>query len=140
MTVEFTIPGAPQSKGRPRFSTANGFVKTYTPAQTANYENLVKLEYDRQIGERFNDGAAIEMHIFAFFDIPKSVSKKKREQMLCGEIRPIKKPDADNIIKIIADSLNGIAYKDDAQIVQCTVCKKYSSLPRVVVAMADVVI
>ncbi len=137
MTVEFTIPGAPQGKGRPRFSTAGGFVKTYTPAQTASYENLVKLEYERQVGKRFDDGAAISMHIRAYFDIPKSVSKKKREQMLNGEIRPTKKPDADNILKIIADSLNGVAYKDDSQIVYCAVRKAYSDEPRVTVRIAD---
>ena len=49
--------------------------------------------------------------------------------------RPTKKPDLDNIIKAIADSLNGIAYKDDAQIVELKSKKFYSDTPRVEVTI-----
>ena len=49
--------------------------------------------------------------------------------MAKGEIRPTVKPDWDNIGKIISDALNGIAYKDDAQVVSCTVEKRYSNTP-----------
>jgi Holliday junction resolvase RusA-like endonuclease len=52
-----------------------------------------------------------------------------------GKIRPAKKPDADNIMKAIADALNGIAYKDDSQIVNVTITKWYSDTPRVEVAI-----
>lgn len=53
-------------------------------------------------------------------------------------IRPTKKPDMDNIIKIIADALNGIAYYDDSQIVDTAVRKFYSDEPRVVVKISEV--
>jgi len=43
----------------------------------------------------------------------------------------VKKPDADNIIKIIADALNGLAYKDDCQIVRLEFEKFYALTPRV---------
>ena len=51
---------------------------------------------------------------------------------------PTKKPDTDNIAKIILDSLNGIAYHDDAQIVRLTVQKSYSREPRVLVEISEV--
>lgn len=38
-----------------------------------------------------------------------SDNRKKRAAKLSGAIRPTKKPDCDNIGKIVADSLNGIA-------------------------------
>ena len=46
--------------------------------------------------------------------------------MRSGIIRPTKKPDFDNIAKIICDALNGIAYKDDASIVSAIVEKYYA--------------
>ena len=127
--IKFTVWGEPKGKGRPRF-TKNGH--TYTPAGTVSYEDLAKLEYKQQCGDiRFDKGVMLDMKISAYFAIPKSASKKKQRQMLEGELRPTKKPDMDNIIKIIADGLNGIAYYDDSQIVECTVRKFYSEEPRV---------
>jgi Holliday junction resolvase RusA-like endonuclease len=57
--------------------------------------------------------------------------------MIDGIIRPIKKPDLDNIAKIIADSLNGVAYRDDSQIVESSVAKFYSDFPRVEVEIYE---
>ncbi len=50
--------------------------------------------------------------------------------MGAGLIRPVKKPDADNIIKVVADSLNQAAYRDDADIVTVSLVKYYSQQPR----------
>lgn len=139
MKIEFTVSGEPMGKQRPKFSRRGSYVHTYTPDKTVSYENLVKLEYKRQCGNNsFPKGTEIKMHIEAYFSIPKSISKKKSVQMLDKYIRPTKKPDADNIIKIIADSLNGIAYYDDSQIVSCKCDKYYGSQPCVIVSIYDV--
>ena len=55
-----------------------------------------------------------------------------------GKERPTRKPDFDNIGKIICDALNGIAYRDDAQIVDALVRKFYSDTPRVIVEISDI--
>ena len=68
----------------------------------------------------------------------KSTSKKKRQQMLAGLIRPTKKPDLDNVIKSILDALNKVAYHDDTQIVSLSVEKFYSDSPRVEVAISSI--
>lgn len=134
MKVSFTVLGEPQGKGRPRFSRATG--RTYTPDKTAAYENLVKLEYESQCrGQRFEDGEMLDLRIFAYYGIPQSSSKKRKAMMLNGCIRPTKKPDIDNVVKIIADSLNNVAYKDDKQIVDAKVRKFYSDTPRVKVVI-----
>lgn len=139
MKIEFTVFGEPMGKQRPKFSRRGSCVHTYTPDKTVSYENLVKLEYERQCGNNsFPKGTEIKMHIEAYFSIPKSTSRKKTTQMLDKYIRPTKKPDADNIIKIIADSLNGIAYYDDSQIVSCKCDKYYDSQPCVIVSICDV--
>lgn len=132
MKCEFIIPGPPMGKGRPRV-TKQGHA--FTPEKTVVYENLVKVEYQRQCGERFPDEAQLNVQILAYYAIPKSVSKKKRQAMLNHIIRPKKKPDGDNIIKIVCDSLNDIAYHDDAQVVDFVCRKFYSAFPRVEVTI-----
>lgn len=137
MEVRFTVFGDPQGKGRPRFSTVCGHVSTRTPDNTVVYENLVQTEYRLQSGVRFPDEAMLDVRIFAYYAIPKSVSKKKHQAMLDHKIRPTKKPDFDNIGKVICDALNKIAYRDDAQIVDAQVRKFYSDEPRVVVRIQE---
>ena len=62
--------------------------------------------------------------IQAFYPIPKSTTKKARLAIMQEDIRPQTKPDCDNIIKIVLDALNGVAYYDDKQVV-CVSCNKY---------------
>ena len=133
--IKIIIPGEPCGKGRPRFRRDGS---PYTPEKTANYETLVKWKYQQAAhGASFGD-APVEMVVCAYFKIPTSASKSKREQMRGRLLLPTKKPDADNILKIIADALNGIAYHDDAQIVHADVYKCYSEEPRVEVAIWEV--
>lgn len=129
MQIKFTVPGEPQGKARPRFSRQNG--RTYTPDKTVLYENLIRTEYLRQCpGLRFADKEQLVMHIRAYYSIPVSASKVRQAAMAEGLIRPVKKPDADNIIKVVADALNKVAYRDDADLVQVGLEKFYSRQPR----------
>lgn len=139
MRAKFTVQGEPKGKGRPRFSRAGGRSTAYTPAATAEYENRVRFEYHKQCGNvRFDDAAMLDLRVLAYFKIPKSASKKKRRQMIEHNIRPTKKPDMDNVIKIVADALNNIAYRDDSQIVDTMVRKFYSENPRVEIIIQEV--
>ena len=138
MTKTFTILGEPKGKQRPKFTTIAGHPRAITPQQTVNYENLVKLEYQAQCDNAFfSDKQPVFDAIDCFMTIPKSASHLKRRQMLYELIRPMKKPDWDNVGKIICDSLNGIAYRDDSQITDARVRKFYSDQPRVVVTISD---
>lgn len=129
-----TIPGEPKAKGRPRIARCGpgGFVKMYSPKGTVEYENLVKLFFAQQ-----NPGAtpikgSVCMTIEAVFSVPRSAPKKTREAMLSHEIRPTKRPDCDNIIKIFADGLKGLAYKDDSQLCYVSCSKHYGEPARCV--------
>lgn len=129
MMVRLIIPGEPKGKARPRFDSRNG--RTYTPADTKNYEKQIVAAYRQKYPRIAFPDEALDLRIKAFFGVPKSDSKKKAAQKLAHIIRPTKKPDMDNIVKIVADALNGVAYHDDAQIVDCMVRKFYSRYPRV---------
>lgn len=133
----FSIPGPPKGKGRPKFSRQGDFVKTYTPKETANYENLVKLMYDKYCKNTMLEGP-IRAELIGYFPIPSSTSKKRAKLMEEGKIRYTKKIDCDNLAKIVLDALNNIAYKDDAQVCELIVVKKYGTEPKVTVRLTEI--
>ena len=137
--ITFSIPGKPFGKQRPRVVHKNGFSKAYTPHETLLYENLVRQCYlEASDGYVFPPESALKVKIIARYEIPKSTPKSKSAEMAMGSIRPTKKPDVDNICKVICDSLNGIAYRDDAAVVTAMVSKYYThSMPRVEVTIEE---
>lgn len=134
--ASFIIYGNPVGKGRPR-ATREG--RMYTPKQTVSYENLVKISYLDQVpeNERWHEGF-LSAKIIAYYAIAKSKSKKAQAQMEEGTIKPDKKPDVDNIAKVILDSLNGVAFYDDKAVVDLIVKKRYSMMPRVEVEIWEI--
>ena len=130
--VILTLPGEPKAKQRPRFSKGN----TYTPNNTVTYENWVRTCFMNQEG-RMLEGE-LKAEIICYYGIPKSASKKKAAAMKEGSIRPIKKPDLDNIAKILLDSLNKMAYADDSQIVELSIKKYYGEQPLVRLCLEEI--
>lgn len=128
--IDFCIYGEPVAKGRPRFVRKTG--RVYTPSKTTNYETLIKQTYnsiyDGVNKEKvfFEKDIPLIMFVEAYFSIPKSASKKDKALMIMKKKRPTKKPDTDNIIKIVGDALNGIAYHDDSQIISILLDKYYA--------------
>ena len=132
--IRFEVPGEPKAKARPRV-TRSGIA--FTPKSTVMYENLVKTSFQQSYPDHVPIDQEMEAVITAYFSIPKSASRKKNEFMSSGIINPTKKPDLDNIAKAVLDSLNGIAYKDDSQIVSMMISKKYSDRPRVEITLKE---
>jgi len=131
LKVNFTIDGEPVGKGRPRL----GKHAVYTPTKTRQYEDLVKYIYKTKCKHFFKDDVKVD--IKCYFSIPKSDSKKVKKNKYKNIIRPSKKPDIDNIIKVILDSLNELAYDDDKQVIKSTCEKFYGDEPRVEVTIED---
>lgn len=134
--VFFTVPGKPFGKQRPRVVSRGGFARAYTPKETVNYENLVKISYNVSVGNTKLEGP-IEADIIAYFPINKSVSKKKHQQLSKENIPALIKPDTDNIAKVVLDPLNNIAYNDDSQVYKLNVEKYYSDNPRVEIKLSS---
>ena len=131
--IIFTIKGEPRGKGRPRFTKTG---RIYTPTETAQYETLVGLSYQNSArGYKFT--SPVRVTIKAFQKPPKK-SKKVVEAMLNGRILPTKKPDLDNIAKIILDGLNKVAWDDDTQVVEMMVIKRYAAEPLVAVIIEEI--
>lgn len=135
--IVFAVPGEPQGKARARTvrQRFTGKTMSYTPPNTVKYENWIRTCYMQANGGSFNSMEMLDINILAFFKIPKSVSKVKRELMLSGKIRPTKKPDGDNILKAACDALNGLAYGDDKQLTDKAVHKWYSDEPRLEITL-----
>lgn len=139
--ITLYIPGPPQGKARAR-TCKNGH--SYTPDSTVLYENLIKTVFLNQYGAKGKirsvgkHKSALKMEIYAGYQIPKSFSQREKIAALAGDLLPAKKPDADNIAKVVADALNGYAYDDDAQITELSVIKRYTDTPCVKVSVEEI--
>ena len=130
--IRFSVPGAPVAKARPRF-TKNGHA--YTPDKTRSYEAIVKLCAMKAMkGKKLLTGA-ISLSVTAFFPIPKYFTKAIRDKAMSGGLWHQKKPDWDNVGKIVSDALNGVVFSDDAKVSRAIVEKRYSEFPRVEVSV-----
>lgn len=124
MVYEFEVPGKVIGKGRPRLNTYTGIV--YTPTKTKDYETLVEQYFLLKYPKFKILEGRIKVSIIAYFSIPKATKKTDRNEMLDNNISPTKKPDIDNIVKSVLDSMNKFAFKDDNQITKLEIEKKYS--------------
>ena len=124
---EFIVRDQPKGKARARTvrNSYTGKVHSYTPKKTVAHEKFIKSSYILAGGKHFGE-KPLEIAIKAYCEIPKSYTKKQRLAIEQGELKPTKKPDCDNIIKAVCDALNGVAYKDDKQVI-CVSCNKYYS-------------
>ena len=135
MIYEFEVPGKVIGKGRPRLNSYTGVV--YTPTRTKDYESLVE-QYFLLKYPRFKAlEGRIKINIIAYFSIPKTTKKADINEMLENNISPTKKPDIDNIVKSILDSMNKFAFKDDNQITKLEVEKKYALEDKVYVKIEE---
>lgn len=122
----FTVPGPPTGKGRPRFNRKSGHA--VTPARTRIAENRVLLAWQDAGQARFDLGP-VSLHVEAVLERPKGHYRTNGLLAAAGERAPwpTKVPDADNLLKLVADALNKQAYRDDSQIVHATVIKRWAN-------------
>lgn len=138
MNIFFTVDGDPVAKGRPRFVRRADSVGTYTPKKTASYETRVRLAAISAMMRRQPTDRPVQLSVMLGMRIPPSWSTRRHVQAAAGEIRATKKPDADNVVKLIKDACNGIVWRDDAQVVRLVVQKEYAERPGISVAVSEV--
>lgn len=126
--ISFIVHGDPVGKGRPRITTRGNMVRSYTPEKTRDYECLIAdiAHREMMIAGLLPTYDAVKVEIEAYYPIPKSFSKKKHEQAAKDEIKPMVKPDIDNVAKAILDAMNKTVFIDDKQVVELSVSKFYT--------------
>ena len=129
------LPGPPQGKGRPRFSSAHGFVRAYTPARTRDYETALRNQALVVMGPRRPLSGPLSVSIEAWMPIPASWSRRQFDRAVAGATLPASKPDSDNILKIIGDGCNGIVWHDDRQLTTVVIRKRYGPKPGLVITV-----
>lgn len=132
MLHRFTVPGEPQAWQRSRHNGAQHFT---SPGQRGYQRTVAWVAKASSVEKRLTP---IEIRIRAIMEPPASDSASRRAQKLSGATPPTKRPDVDNISKMILDALNGIAFVDDAQVVSLTVSKHWGKTPCVHVEIHSV--
>lgn len=131
-SVEFTVPGQPQGKGRPIAGRSfAGHTTLRTPEKTLAYEGLVAFYAQQAMAGRTLIEGPVCISMTLACQIPASWSGRKQRQAQAGEIRPTTKPDTDNTVKAVFDALNGVVWKDDVQVCELNVSKIYCPTPGV---------
>lgn len=131
MLVTFTIPGQPQGKGRPRIVKIAGFTKLAPPKETVAYEGLIAHAAMLALAGRPLLDGALAVNLFLDCQVPASWSAKKQAQALAGRLMPTTKPDADNVLKAVLDGCNTVLWRDDVQVVDVRIRKRYAATPAV---------
>lgn len=137
-SIHFEVPMVPIGKGRPKFSTFGGHVRAITPSKTRNAEGIIKLFAEHAMAGRDLIQGPVYLEIIAIFPVPASYSNVKRQACLMGDIFPTKKPDMDNIGKLVCDALNNIVFEDDVQIVRLNARKIYGEKARLLITVTPI--
>lgn len=145
--VRFEVPGTPVGKGRHRSvplmrngrpvlagATGRPIIIHHTPDETDRYENLVAMAAKEAMAGRALMDGPVSLEMWAVVTPPASWSGKKQRLALAGGLWPQAKPDLDNVLKLVADALNGVVWLDDKQVAVIERSgKRFGDAPRLVV-------
>lgn len=124
-TIVLRVDGEPKGKGRPRFSRASG--RAFTPGATVRAENRVQLAW-LDAGRPRLDGP-LHLALEVVVERPQAHWRRSGSLSAAGERAPlpVRKPDVDNALKLTMDALNGCAYRDDVDVVQARVVRRWAN-------------
>ena len=144
-TIRVEVPGEPKGWQRTGHRVAinkrgRHVAVPYTQAQTRAEQGAIKWFANVAMRGRAPLEGPLCLSVMAYMAIPASWSHKKRADALAGLIFPTGKPDVDNIIKLLADAVNKLVWRDDAQVVSASVWKRYDAHPRLVFEVSRAVV
>jgi Holliday junction resolvase RusA-like endonuclease len=125
--LTITIPGKPIAKKRPRFARRGKFVTTYNCQETEEGRFMFSIMAQLPEGWQPIQGP-VRLEALFMMPIPKT-SRRKALDMALGNIRHVKKPDTDNLVKMVKDCANGILWRDDSQVYSIYATKFYAEIP-----------
>lgn len=153
--LSFELRGPPPTKGRHRsrlvipkdawikgtFITRQSakkiFIQQYPdPATEAAEKALAEAGVLFMLGRPPTE-RPVALLVHAFRAIPPSYSKTDQAKARSGALLPTPRPDADNHLKIVKDGLNGVVWRDDSQVCDARVIKRYSVIPAIRVEVRE---
>lgn len=120
----FRVITNPVAKARPRVAIRGGHAHAYTPAKTQEAEWRIRTAFCDTFPGHEPWLGPVTLSITAWLAMPLSIPKKRRDVA-----QPIRRPDVDNFLKTVLDALNGVAFKDDSQVVTVMCSKRYVAGP-----------
>ena len=131
--IVFEVAGEVRGKGRPRFTQAG---RVYTPIHTRLYEKQIRRAFIERGGTMFDSPVHMDIEVVA--GVQHSASKTAKRMRLAGQELSIRKPDIDNVQKIVQDALLGLAFQDDVSVVSVRMIKgRYEETPRLIVRIRE---
>lgn len=122
--IVLKVDGKAVGKARPRFNTKTG--RTYTEGKTKMAERRIQAMWAAEGRPRLPHGPIV-------FTVEMAVERPRNHYKVNGELSaaglrakwPVRKPDLDNALKTFADALNGLAYRDDMDIVHAWIVRRW---------------
>ena len=134
MQIQAVILMEPVPKGRAKVAVVKGHAQMYTPKKTVKSEAQVITEIRHSLGkvQPFPQGAPVRLIAIFYRTRPKNLAKKV--------LKPVKKPDLDNYLKLLKDALDGFAFPNDSQVTTTLVKKRFAEVgtfPRIEFLLED---
>lgn len=122
---KFIIEGNPRGQGRPRATIRGRHASVYEAKEDTLYKNNITAQIVAQ-RPRFIIDSPVVLDAKFYLPRPKyHYNSKGAIKERFQDARPTGKPDLSNLIKAVEDSLNGIVWADDSQIVHYGNSGKY---------------
>lgn len=113
----------------PKENVKKLFIQQYPDPTTEKAEKVLAEAAALFMRGRAPTENPVALLVHAFKPIPESWSKTDKAKARAGAILPTSKPDGDNFLKLVQDSLNQIVWRDDSQVVDARVIKRYDPTP-----------
>lgn len=114
-SFELVVVGEPRGKARPRFNSLTR--RTYTDEATVTAEQDIQAAWLQAGRPRVAGAVVLDVELV----LERPVDHWRADGSLgvrgLRAVWPLRKPDVDNALKLFADALNELAYRDDALIV-----------------------
>lgn len=127
LDLEFTIPGEPVSWKRGNF--VNG--RVVTPRLQKAIKRLIGSKARLSMGPRPIVQGPVEVDLRFYFKAPAKPPTSRHVT---------KRPDLDNLEKLVFDALNDVVWRDDAQVWHVVKAKQYAVEPHTVVRVRETAI
>lgn len=118
--ISFTVLGVAQPKGSARAFMPKGArfpVVTSANPNLKGWEDSIRAALQEHAAGHFFDGP---VRVRIIFELPRAASLPKRV------IHHLKAPDVDKLARGSLDAMKGVLWKDDSQVIELHVTKRYS--------------